>query len=66
VLLFVIVIDAAIPVWPTVTATGKVGLVDKPAPASTGTAGMNATPITAASTATTTVQRNRMKGRIVI
>jgi hypothetical protein len=61
----VIVIEAAIPVCPTVGVDGKVGATDSPEPAPTCAAGETPTPITAASTATPTVRRNRMKDRIV-
>jgi len=59
VLLLVIVVDAAMPVCPTVTDVGNVGPTDRIAPAATGLDGSTPTPNAMATTATATVNQLR-------
>jgi len=58
-----IVIDAAIPVCPTVTDVGKVGPTERIAPAATGLDGITPTPITTASTTAEIAHRRRSENR---
>jgi hypothetical protein len=60
VLLFVIVIDAAMPVCPTVTEVGNVGPTDRIAPAATGLDGRTPMPSTTATTATVIANHLRL------
>ena len=64
--MLVIVIDAAMPVCPTVTEVGNVGPTDRIAPAATGLDGNTPTPSTIATTARAIANRLRFTSPLPI